>query len=255
MHKLSSFFCELSLKVIWLNFSKMSSLVEIRNVEEIYIHYFVDKCRDMTDARGVQVGECKPCVFSLTQIEAANSCQEKEQFVRSQKCDQLKGLQDFPQNGKTGFAHTARVATSPKSISGSDMELMEKTIDNSKAPSHGECKSKSADGGGNKIECEQKDNGTGPVNFDNEKIGNNLLKKVDNLKTRREKENRKERLAASKVAEKSSVGSEDLTLELESLLDIEPTRQVDATTQVKKGSIRRLLGRNNKINREYSSPK
>ena len=160
MHKLSSFFCELILKVIWLNFSKMSSLVEIRNVEEIYIHYFVDKCRDMTDARGVQVEECRPCVFSLTQIEAGNSCQEKEQFVRSQKCDrdQLKGLQDFPQNGKTGFAHSARVATSPKSISGSDTDLMEKTIDNSRA--HGECKSKSADGGGNKIECEQKDNGT-----------------------------------------------------------------------------------------------
>ena len=225
--------------------------MEIRNVEEIYIHYFVDKCRDMTDARGVQVEECRPCVFSLTQIEAGNSCQEKEQFVRSQKCDQLKGLQDFPQNGKT---HSARVATSPRSIPGSDMELMEKTIDNSKAPSHGECKSKSADGGGNRIRCEQKDNGTGPVDIDDQKIGN-LLKKVDNLKTRREKENRKERLAASKVAEKSSVGSEDLTLELESLLDIEPTRRVDATTQVKKGSIRRLLGRNNKINREYSSPK
>ena len=226
--------------------------MEIRNVEEIYIHYFVDKCRDMTDARGVQVDECKPCVFSLTQIEAANSCQEKEQFVRGQKCDQLKGLQDFPQNGKTGFAHTARVAKSSRSISGSDMELMEKTIDNPKAPSHGECKS--ADGGGNKIKCEQKDNGTGPVGIDDQKIGN-LLKKVDNLKTRKEKENRKERLAASKVAEKSSVGSEDLTLELESLLDIEPTRRVDATTQVKKGSIRRFLGRNNKINREYSSPK
>ena len=252
MHKLGSFFCELSLKVIWQNFSKMSSLVEIRNVEEIYIHYFVDKCRDMRDARGVQVEECRPCVFSLTQIEAGNSCQEKEQFVRSQKCDQLKGLQDFPQNGKT---NSARVATSPRSISGSDTDLMEKTIDNSKAPSHGECKSKSADGGGNKIRCEQKDNGSGPVGIDDQKIGKNLLKKVDNSKTRREKENRKERLAASKVAEKSSVGSEDLTLELESLLDIEPTRRVDATTQVKKGSIRRLLGRNNKINREYSSPK
>ena len=78
--------------------------MEIRNAEEIYIHYFADKVRGgVTDASGVQE-ECKPMVFSLTEIKSENFCQEGEHFV-SEKCDQLKGMQDFCQNGKTGAAH------------------------------------------------------------------------------------------------------------------------------------------------------
>ena len=118
----------------------MSSLVEIRNIEEIYIHYFADKVR-VTDAKGVEQGECKPMVFSLTQIESENFCQD---FV-SEKCDRLKGMQDFCQNEKTRDH-----SNSSGSLSRNEMDLMGKPIYNSRVSSHGVFKD--ADGRCQKME-------------------------------------------------------------------------------------------------------
>ena len=118
----------------------MSSLVEIRNAEEIYIHYFADKCREVTDVKGESWLESKSMVFSLTQIENSltqiensltqienpltqseagenfksqmeleNSCQEEEEFVNlGQKCDQQR---DFCQKKKKTGARLDSFAT------------------------------------------------------------------------------------------------------------------------------------------------
>ena len=209
--------------------------MEIRNVEEIYIHYFADKSSGVTDGGGVH---SKPMVFSLTQIKPENFCQEEEHFL-NQKCDQLKGMQDFCQNEKTG-AHLASFATSPRSISESDLDLMGKPIDNSRVSSHGV--GKGADGrvGENKNRCEQ-NNATGAVEF-NELMEGEKLKNSENAKKQKERVKKKERLTEAKLIEKGRVGSEELTLHLESFLEV-PKRRKDATTQVERGLIKRLLGR------------
>ena len=130
----------------------MSSLVEIRNAEEIYIHYFADKCREVTDVKGESWLESKSMVFSLTQIEnpltqsgagenfksqieLENSCQGEEHFVNpGQKCDQRR---DFCQKKTKTGARLDSFATSLRSTSRSDEKLMGEHIDNSTAPSQG----------------------------------------------------------------------------------------------------------------------
>ena len=183
----------------------MSSLVEIRNVEEIYIHYFADKSSGVTDGGGVH---SKPMVFSLTQIKPENFCQEEEHFLNHQKCDQLKGMQDFCQNEKTGAVKT----------------------------------------GGNKKRCEQNDT-IAAVEFDERREGKKL-KMVENLERQKVKVKKKERLTEAKYTEKGTVGSEELTLDLESFLDL-PKRRKDATTQAQeRGRIKRLLGRNHLLSKQ-----
>ena len=211
--------------------SKMSSLVEIRNVEEIYIHYFADKVRGVgvTDVSG----ECKPMVFSLTQIGAEHFCQEGEHFV-SEKCDrQLKGMQDFCQNEKTGAVHLASSETSSGSGSRTEVDLMGKPIGDSRVPSHGAFKDADGRGGG-----KNKTNATAALDIERMKE-NELKKKEDGKKG-------KERVREVKVTGKGRVGSEELRLHLESFLDL-PKRRKDATTQVEKGLMRRLLGKKPKI--------
>ena len=137
----------------------MSSLVEIRNAEEIYIHYFADKCREVTDVKGESWLESKSMVFSLTQIENSltqienpltqsgagenfksqmeleNCCQGEEHFVNpGQKCDQRR---DFCQKKTKTGARLDSFATSLRSTSRSDEKLMGERIDNSTAPSQG----------------------------------------------------------------------------------------------------------------------
>ena len=203
----------------------MSSLVEIRNIEEIYIHYFADKVR-VTDAKGVEQGECKPMVFSLTQIESENFCQD---FV-SEKCDRLKGMQDFCQNEKTRDH-----SNSSGSISRNEVDLMGKPIYNSRIPSHGLFKDADGSGGGKR--CEQ----THVTDvLDIESMKGNKLKKTEGEK---EKVKKKERVTEEKVREKGKFGSEELGLNSESFFDPVPKRRKDATTQVEKRSMRRLLGK------------
>ena len=215
--------------------------MEIRNVEEIYIHYFADKSSGVTDGGGVH---SKPMVFSLTQIKPENFCQEEEHFLNHQKCDELKGMQDFCQNEKTG-ADLTSFATSPsRSISESDMGLMGESIDNSTVSSQGVGKGADGNrGGGNK------DNTTAAVEFDERREGKKL-KMVENWERQKAKVKKKERFTESKYTEKGTVGSEQLTLDLESFLDL-PKRRKDATTQAQeRGRIKRLLGRNHLLSKQ-----
>ena len=198
--------------------------MEIRNAEEIYIHYFADKCRGVTDGAGVQE-ECKPMVFSLTQIEVAEHfCQEEEHFVSGQKCDQ--------QNEKLSRKIGAHLASSPTSL-GSDVNLLGKPIDNSRLPSQVVFKGVN---GGNENRREQ-NNATAALDL--ERMEGNESEKTEVGKKRKEKVRKKERMKEDKVAEKSKVESG----ELESFLEEVPKRRKDATTQVEKGLMRRLLGR------------
>ena len=208
----------------------MSSLVEIRNAEEIYIHYFADKCREVTDVKGESWLESKSMVFSLTQIEnpltqsgagenfksqmeLENCCQGEEHFVNpGQKCDQQ---QDFCQKKKTG-ARLDSFATSPRSTSGSDEKLMGERIDNSTALSHG-VSTMAAEERETKLDATQSS------------------KKV------KVKVGQKEHVRVKKDREKSLVKFEELLLQLESF-PVCPKTNKDVGTQVQKGLMRRLLG-------------
>ena len=205
--------------------------MEIRNVEEIYIHYFADKSSGVTDGGGVH---SKPMVFSLTQIKPENFCQEEEHFLNHQKCDELKGMQDFCQNEKTE-AYLASSAASSVSISRNEVDLMGKPIDNSRVPSNGA----DGKGGKNKKRCEKAE---ATATLDIKRMMGNESKETEDRKKGKEKVKRKERVAEEKVKEKSKVGSEELMLNMESLLDL-PKRRKDATTQVERGLVRRLLGK------------
>ena len=213
----------------------MSSLVEIRNAEEIYIHYFADKCREVTDVKGESWLESKSMVFSLTQIENSltqienpltqsgagenfksqmeleNCCQGEEHFVNpGQKCDQQ---QDFCQKKKTG-ARLDSFATSPRSTSGSDEKLMGERIDNSTAPSQG-VSAMAAEERETKLDATQSS------------------KKV--------KVGQKEHVRVKKDKDKSLVKFEELLLQLESF-PVCPKTNKDVGTPVHKGLVRRILG-------------
>ena len=208
----------------------MSSLVEIRNAEEIYIHYFADKCREVTDVKGESWLESKSMVFSLTQIENSltqseagenfksqmeleNSCQGEEHFVNpGQKCDQQR---DFCQKTKTG-ARLDSFATSLKSTSGSDEKLMGEHIDNSTAPSQGV----------SAMAAEERE-----TKLDATKSSKKVKVKVG----------QKEHVRVKKDREKSLVKFEELLLQLESF-PVCPKTNKDVGTQVQKGLLRRILG-------------
>ena len=215
----------------------MSSLVEIRNAEEIYIHYFADKCREVTDVKGESWLESKSMVFSLTQIENSltqienpltqseagenfksqieleNSCQGEEHFVNpGQKCDQRR---DFCQKKKTG-ARLDSLATSLRSTSGSDEKLMGERIDNSTAPSQGV----------SAMAAEERE-----TKLDATKSSQKVKVKVG----------QKEHVRVKKDKDKSLVKFEELLLQLESF-PVCPKTNKDVGTQVQKGLMRRLLG-------------
>ena len=222
----------------------MSSLVEIRNAEEIYIHYFADKCREVTDVKGESWLESKSMVFSLTQIEnpltqiensltqienpltqsgagenfksqmeLENCCQGEEHFVNpGQKCDQQ---QDFCQKKKTG-ARLDSFATSLRSTSGSDEKLMGERIDNSTAPSQGVV-AMAAEGRETKLDA---------------------TKSSQKVKV---KVGQKEHVRVKKDKDKSLVKFEELLLQLESF-PVCPKTNKDVGTQVQKGLVRRILG-------------
>ena len=215
----------------------MSSLVEIRNAEEIYIHYFADKCREVTDVKGESWLESKSMVFSLTQIENSltqienpltqsgagenfksqmeleNCCQGEEHFVNpGQKCDQQ---QDFCQKKKTG-ARLDSFATSLRSTSGSDEKLMGERIDNSTALSHGV----------STMAAEERE-----TKLDATKSSQKVKVKVG----------QKEHVRVKKDKDKSLVKFEELLLQLESF-PVCPKTNKDVGTQVQKGLMRRLLG-------------
>ena len=213
----------------------MSSLVEIRNAEEIYIHYFADKCREVTDVKGESWLESKSMVFSLTQIENSltqienpltqsgagenfksqmeleNCCQGEEHFVNlGQKCDQQ---QNFCQKRKTG-ARLDSFATSLRSTSRSDEKLMGERIDNSTAPSQGV----------SAMAAEERET------------------KLDATKSSKKvKVGQKEHVKVKKDKDKSLVKFEELLLQLESF-PVCPKTNKDVGTQVQRGLVRRILG-------------
>ena len=223
----------------------MSSLVEIRNAEEIYIHYFADKCREVTDVKGESWLERKSMVFSLTQIENSltqiensltqienpltqseagenfksqieleNSCQGEEHFVNpGQKCDQQR---DFCQKKKKTGARLDSFATSLRSTSGSDEKLMGEHIDNSTAPSQGV----------SAMAAEERE-----TKLDATKSSKKVKVKVG----------QKEHVRVKKDREKSLVKFEELLLQLESF-PVCPKTNKDVGTQVQKGLLRRILG-------------
>ena len=208
----------------------MTSLVEIRNAEEIYIHYFADKCREVTDVKGESWLESKSMVFSLTQIEnplaqsgagenfksqmeLENCCQGEEHFVNpGQKCDQQ---QDFCQKKKTG-ARFDSFATSLKSTSRSDEKLMGERIDNSTALSHGV----------SAMCAEERET---------------KLDATESSKKVKVKVGPKEHVRVKKDKDKSLVNFEELLLQLESF-PVCPKTNKDVGTQVQKGLLRRILG-------------